>query len=74
VNAVAPGLFLTGRLREMYAAMPDRERDAVLDAIALGRFPEIREIVEPICYLLSDQASYVTGVVLDVNGGRFMAL
>ncbi|WP_207782324.1 SDR family NAD(P)-dependent oxidoreductase [Phytoactinopolyspora limicola] len=72
VNAVAPGLFLTGRLQRMYDDMPEAERRGVLDAIALARFPEVREIVEPICYLLSPQASYITGVVLDVNGGRFM--
>lgn len=74
VNAVAPGLFLTGRLQQMYDDMEASERQSVLDAIALGRFPEVREIVEPICYLLSPQASYITGVVLDVNGGRFMPL
>jgi 3-oxoacyl-[acyl-carrier protein] reductase len=74
VNAVAPGLFLTGRLQGMYDAMPDAERDEVLDAIALGRFPELREIVDPVLFLLSRESSYITGVVLDVNGGRFMPL
>jgi 3-oxoacyl-[acyl-carrier protein] reductase len=74
VNAVAPGLFLTERLRAMYDAMPEAERREVLDAIPLARFPEIREIVEPILFLASAEASYITGVVLDVNGGRFMPL
>lgn len=74
VNAVAPGLFLTGRLQGMYDAMPDAERGEVLDAIALGRFPELREIVDPVLFLLSGESSYITGVVLDVNGGRFMPL
>jgi NAD(P)-dependent dehydrogenase (short-subunit alcohol dehydrogenase family) len=74
VNAVAPGLFLTGRLQQRYDAMPESERREVLDAIALNRFPEIREVVDPILFLASDEASYVTGVVLDVNGGRFMPL
>jgi 3-oxoacyl-[acyl-carrier protein] reductase len=74
VNAVAPGLFLTGRLQAMYDAMPDAERDEVLDAIALGRFPELREIVDPVLFLLSAESSYITGIVLDVNGGRFMPL
>lgn len=72
VNAVAPGLFLTGRLQAMYDAMAESERREVLDAIPLGRFPEIAEAVEPILFLASDAASYITGVVLDVNGGRFM--
>ena len=72
VNAVAPGLFLTGRLQQMYDAMPEAERREVLDAIPLDRFPELREIVDPIMFLASAEASYITGVVLDVNGGRFM--
>lgn len=74
VNSVAPGLFLTGRLQRMYDEMPEAERARVLEAIALGRFPEIREVVDPILFLASDEASYVTGAVLDVNGGRFMPL
>lgn len=74
VNAVAPGLFLTGRLQAMYDDMPAAERDEVLSAIALGRFPQLLEVVDPVLFLLSDAASYVTGVTLDVNGGRFMPL
>jgi 3-oxoacyl-[acyl-carrier protein] reductase len=74
VNAVAPGLFLTGRLQKMYDEMPAAERDEVLGAIPLSRFPELREIVDPTLFLASDEASYITGVVLDVNGGRFMPL
>lgn len=74
VNAVAPGLFLTGRLQAMYDAMPESERREVLDAIPLDRFPELREIVDPILFLASEESSYITGVVLDVNGGRFMPL
>lgn len=72
VNAVAPGLFLTARLQARYDAMPAAERDEVLQAIPLGRFPELREVVDPILFLASDDASYITGVTLDVNGGRFM--
>ncbi len=74
VNAVAPGLFLTGRLQQMYDQMPAAERDEVLSAIPLARFPELREIVDPVLFLAGPGASYVTGVVLDVNGGRFMPL
>lgn len=74
VNAVAPGLFLTGRLQQMYDEMPAAERDEVLSAIPLARFPELREIVDPVLFLAGPEASYITGVVLDVNGGRFMPL
>lgn len=74
VNAVAPGLFLTGRLQAMYDDLPEVERREVLDAIPLGRFPEVRELVDPVLFLAGEEASYITGVVLDVNGGRFMPL
>jgi 3-oxoacyl-[acyl-carrier protein] reductase len=72
VNAVAPGLFLTDRLRRRFEEMPDAERSEVLDAIALGRMPELREIVEPIMFLAGDAASFITGITLDVNGGRYL--
>jgi 3-oxoacyl-[acyl-carrier protein] reductase len=72
VNAVAPGLFLTDRLRLRFDAMSDAERAEVLDAIALGRMPDLREIVEPIMFLAGGAASFITGVTLDVNGGRYL--
>ncbi|MBA3488947.1 MAG: SDR family oxidoreductase [Longispora sp.] len=74
VNAVAPGLFLTGRLQVMFDGLDEGERRDVLAAIPLGRMPEMREIVDPILFLASDAASYITGVTLDVNGGRYLAL
>ena len=73
VNAIAPGLFLTGRLQGMFDAMSDKDRNEVLDSIPLHRMPDINECVEPVLFLASDASSYITGVVLDVNGGRFMA-
>lgn len=74
VNAIAPGLFLTGRLQGMFDAMAEAERQEVLDAIPLQRMPELREAVDPVLFLASDESSYITGAVLDVNGGRFMPL
>lgn len=73
VNAIAPGLFLTGRLQGMFDEMAAKDRDEVLDAIPLHRMPELRECVDPVLFLASDESSYITGAVLDVNGGRFMA-
>jgi 3-oxoacyl-[acyl-carrier protein] reductase len=74
VNAVAPGLFLSGpRLEGMWADLTEAERTEVLDSIPLRRMPRIDEAVGPILFLASDQAGYITGAVLDVNGGRFMA-
>jgi 3-oxoacyl-[acyl-carrier protein] reductase len=74
VNAVAPGLFLTGRLQGMFDGMTEVEQREVLDAIPLHRMPELREAVDPVLFLASDESSYITGAVLDVNGGRFMPL
>jgi NAD(P)-dependent dehydrogenase (short-subunit alcohol dehydrogenase family) len=67
VNAVAPGFVKT----EIHAAsgMPDRiERGAPLVPIARAAEPE--EVAEPVLWLLSDAASYVTGAILRVAGGR----
>jgi NAD(P)-dependent dehydrogenase (short-subunit alcohol dehydrogenase family) len=72
VNAVAPGLFLTPRLARRFDAMAEPERREVLDAIPLGRMPELREIVDPILFLAGPGASFITGVTLDVNGGRYL--
>lgn len=72
VNAIAPGLFLTGRLQGMFDALAESERNEVLNAIPLKRMPEIDECVQPVLFLASDAASYMTGTVLDVNGGRLM--
>jgi NAD(P)-dependent dehydrogenase (short-subunit alcohol dehydrogenase family) len=74
VNAVAPGFFATGpRLQGLWDAMSPEEQGEVLQAIPLRRMPEVAEAVDPVLFLASDEASYVTGAVLDVNGGRFMA-
>ncbi|MSX18087.1 MAG: SDR family oxidoreductase, partial [Actinobacteria bacterium] len=73
VNAIAPGLFLTDRLQGMFDALPEADRREVIDSIPLGRMPSIQECVDPVLFLASDESSYITGVVLDVNGGRFMA-
>lgn len=73
VNAIAPGLFLTGRLTGMFDAMSEPDRRSVIEGIPLGRMPDLRECVDPVLFLASEEASYITGVVLDVNGGRFMS-
>ena len=74
VNAVAPGLFLTERVRAMFEALSEAEREGVYAEIALGRMPEVAELVGPVLFLAGAEAGYVTGVTLDVNGGRYMPL
>ena len=73
VNAIAPGLFLTDRLAGMFDKMTQADRNEVLASIPLGRMPLLRECVEPVLFLASEESSYITGAVLDVNGGRLMA-
>ncbi len=73
VNAIAPGLFLTDRLAGIFENMSQKDRDEVLAGIPLGRMPSLRECVEPVLFLASEESSYITGAVLDVNGGRLMA-
>ena len=66
VNSIAPGRIETDRLVEVY---PDGPTDADLLPIPLRRFGRPREVGDVICFLASDQASYVTGTVIPVDGG-----
>ena len=70
VNAVAPGTTATDRV---IAARTPEETARVAAAIPLGRLGQPAEIAEAILFLASDAASFVTGAVLDVNGGQEMA-
>ena len=71
VNVVAPGLTLTPRIAEGFGRHPDPEQYAATRAasVPLGRLAEPREIAEPIFFLASPAASYITGAVLPVDGG-----
>ena len=70
VNAVAPGTTATDRV---LAARTPEETARVAAAIPLRRLGQPAEIAETILFLASDAASFVTGAVLDVNGGQEMA-
>ena len=73
VNAVAPGLFLsTERVENLWESRPKEIKEQLMKEIALGRLGEVDELANVVLFLVSDDASYVTGVVVDVNGGRFM--
>jgi 3-oxoacyl-[acyl-carrier protein] reductase len=68
VNAIAPGFIDVG----MSKGMPDEVTDNFKKQIPLGRLGEASEIVDAALFLASPMASYVTGHVLNVNGGFYM--
>jgi 3-oxoacyl-[acyl-carrier protein] reductase len=68
VNAVAPGYIET----PMTAVLDDKQREAMMSEIPLGRAGTDTEIAQSVVFLASDAAAYITGHVLDVNGGMFM--
>jgi 3-oxoacyl-[acyl-carrier protein] reductase len=68
VNAVAPGYVDT----DMTQALTPDQRTALLGAVPMGRVATAREIATAVVYLASEEASYVTGQVLRVNGGMYM--
>jgi 3-oxoacyl-[acyl-carrier protein] reductase len=71
VNSIAPGRIETERLAEVYI---NRSRADDLAVIPLRRFGRPREVGDVICFLASDQASYVTGAVIPVDGGLTRSL
>jgi 3-oxoacyl-[acyl-carrier protein] reductase len=68
VNAVAPGYIET----PMTAVLDEKLRAAMVTQIPLGRPGTDQEIAQSVAFLASDGAAYITGHVLDVNGGMFM--
>jgi 3-oxoacyl-[acyl-carrier protein] reductase len=68
VNAVAPGFIET----DMTAVLKDDLRAAVLENIALKRFGKPEDVAAAVGFLCSEAAGYITGHVLDVNGGMYM--
>jgi len=65
VNAIAPGFIKT----EMTDVLSEEMKKKVLDEIPLGRFGDPEDVANAVKFLVSDEASYITGVVLNVDGG-----
>lgn len=69
VNTVSPGFIDTDMTKEL----AEEHKTALLASIALGRLGNPTEIAHAVSFLASEQASYITGETLHVNGGMFMA-
>jgi 3-oxoacyl-[acyl-carrier protein] reductase len=68
VNAVAPGFIQTA----MTDAIPEKEREALINQIPLKRLGTPLDVAQAVCFLASDEAGYITGQVIGVNGGLYM--
>jgi 3-oxoacyl-[acyl-carrier protein] reductase len=68
VNAVAPGFINT----KMVQNIPERVMQKILDQIPLGRLGAPEEVAKLVCFLASDDANYITGQVININGGVYM--
>jgi len=69
VNAVAPGFIES----PMTAVLPDKVKEELKVRIPLGRMGTGKDVAASIVFLASDEAAYITGHVLDVNGGMYLA-
>jgi 3-oxoacyl-[acyl-carrier protein] reductase len=68
VNCIAPGFIDTG----MTAELPENKKQQYLKQIPMERFGQIAEVAKVTAFLASDNASYITGATIDVNGGYLM--
>ncbi|OGO39191.1 MAG: hypothetical protein A2147_09355 [Chloroflexi bacterium RBG_16_57_8] len=69
VNAVAPGNIET----EMTRMFSDSDRKMLVERNPVGRFGTPEEVASLVCFLASDEAGYITGTTMDINGGLYIA-
>ncbi len=67
INTVAPGYIET----EMVSGIPEATKSRMLEAVPLGRYGNTYDVANVVCFLLSDDAGYINGSVIDVNGGMY---
>jgi len=69
VNAIAPGYVAT----EMVAAMPEDVLAKIVAQIPVGRLGSVAEVARAVHFLVADEASFITGATLSINGGQYLA-
>ena len=73
VNAVAPTVTMTGdRIQALWDNKGEEEKKKVLSNIPLGRLGTPEEVASVVVFLASDESSYITGITIDVSGGRYL--
>jgi NAD(P)-dependent dehydrogenase (short-subunit alcohol dehydrogenase family) len=74
VNSVAPTITLASqRTKDLWNSRSEEYKQEVLSKIPLRRLSTPEEVAAAVIFLCTDEASYMTGVTLDVNGGRFFS-
>jgi NAD(P)-dependent dehydrogenase (short-subunit alcohol dehydrogenase family) len=73
INAVAPTVTLTGdRVKGLWEEKREEEKKKVLSDIPLGRLGTPEEVASVVVFLASNESSYITGITIDVSGGRYL--
>jgi acetoacetyl-CoA reductase len=67
VNAICPGYIAT----DMVMAVPEKVRESIIAQIPVGRLGEVDEIARAVVFLASDEAGFITGATLTINGGQY---
>ena len=74
VNCICPGVVMTDRTRGLWAERrTPEERERVLQEIPLRRHAEVEDVAAAVAFFASDDAGFITGTTLDLNGGQGMA-
>ena len=68
MNAIAPGFIET----DIWTTVPEDIQANMKDVIPLGRIGQAEEVAQAVAFLASDQAGYITGQILNVDGGMAM--
>ena len=68
VNAFSPGVIVT----DMTKGAIEANKEKMLDAISLRKFGEVENVAEAVMFLCSEASSYITGINLDISGGKFL--